>query len=263
MDKILETINIINKLEEGSSDDEGDTRPTEKFRLVETVGKYVPFDQIFKELKEINDQIKDDYKEHGDLERLKKDYFDKYYVRYKYESKDKTIYIHYMYPSLSRSIAGYVIFFHYLFVNRYREPRDINDAWPDGAKFDHISADAKFLRYKEVGVPYLSSGFSSIPNQLKDDGIYNDDCLQLQNIKSEEGGYGTLYICISAFFANRILGKKAFLLQASAHGGSFTTEELVRIYYPKFGFKEAKSGTGSMYAKVDNILAKSRCDIFY
>lgn len=259
MENLIDNINIILQRKGTLSEIIGKS----KIKLVSYVGNFIPVNDIYKELKQQFDNIKTHYETYKSFDKLKTDFFDKYYVRYTFEVNGELIYCHYMYTTITKKINMTVGFYVSklldLPINEWSEGCIVLDESIDN---DILISNLDDILIINIMVPFFTNDDYKQMSQK----IVHDDSMFVAKLKSNIQGYGTIYMCLAAYFAYHYMNKKLFTLTASAQKNTqFTSEELINRYYPKFGFKSKKNNPMFkpqpyiMYAYLDEMIKNSRC----
>lgn len=256
--KLKEKLALIQKI---SNSDVPESKSDIDYKLEVVSGTYLPFETIisqikneFNEIKKIYDAAKTREQQAEAVTEIRKLYMDKYYVEYKYVKKDMpTVHCYYMNPTLSK-IQGLIG------TPEVRFEPTLKLELDNGSYMNLIQCEQSMAKYYSLDPPI--NIFINTPN------IYYKDILDMNKlnvlyiskvVSKEQGkGYMNILLCLAAKFANSIMKKDMFLLDADSFGYDVDSSTLINKVYPSFGFKVAKQN--SMYAYIKDIVALDKCN---
>jgi len=244
------------------------------YRLELISGTYQPIETILRNVRRFADAEweKPERKIVDVRQSFINNYFSTFYVRYKFVSMkgkgDDTlppVYCHYMQPIISDCMTGFSLkkgmpmIQTLMLTMSPSENRSVHKKssyceiqWPAQ------SATALHLE------PCISSAIFHSPPSLTKFGGTIDDYLCISEIvvhPNDTGkGYMNILMCLAATFADQVLGRKYFYLDAEtmSHGQTSTTDLQTKVY-PSFGFEAITGHPNMMYVRIKDIAGLGKC----
>jgi len=242
------------------------------YRLELISGTYQPIETILTQVRQFTDAEweKPERKTVDVRQSFVNNYFSRFYVRYKFVSVkgDDTlppVYCHYMQPIISDCMVGFSLKKGMPMIQTLMLTMSPSENRSVHKKSSYCEIQWPAQSATELHLePCISSAIFHSPPSLTKFGKTIDDYLCISEIvvhpDDTKKGYMNILMCLAATFADQVLGRKYFYLDAEtmSHGQTSTADLQTKVY-PSFGFEAIRGKPNMMYAQIKDIAGLGKC----